>query len=269
MRLPGNPRILVTNDDGIHAPGIASLETIARALSDDVWVIAPLAEQSGASHSLTLHAPLRVRKEDDRHFAVQGTPTDCVSMAIKHILADHPPALVLSGVNHGSNIAEDVTYSGTIAAAMEGTTLGVRSIALSQAFGFKGDGRLRLQTAEHFGPRLVSELWERPWAEGVLININFPDRDPDDVAGIEATRQGRRDQSNLYIEQRTDPRGGAYYWLGINRKLSNPPEGTDLRAIYSGRISVTPLHLDLTQTDSLAILRGAVEEARAGLGLSG
>lgn len=267
LRLPGNPRILVTNDDGIYAPGLAALENIARALSEDVFVVAPQNEQSGASHSLTLHAPLRARRYGERRYAVQGTPTDCVSMAVKHFMKDAPPALVLSGVNHGSNLAEDVTYSGTVAAAMEGATLGIRSIAMSQAWGFKSDGRMRMETAEAFGPRLVSEFWERGWPSEVLININYPDCDPGEVRGIEATRQGRRDQSNLYVEERQDLRGGAYYWLGMTRKLSDPPEGTDLRAIYSDRISVTPLHLDLTQADQLPMLKAALAETESAFSL--
>src|SRR5215469_4215337 len=135
--LPHALRILVTNDDGIHAPGLAVAEKIARALSDDVWVVAPETEQSGASHSLTLTQPLRLRQIDAKRYAVTGTPTDCVMMAVAHVMEKSPPNLVLSGVNRGSNIADDVTYSGTIAGAMEGTALGIASVALSQAYGFE------------------------------------------------------------------------------------------------------------------------------------
>lgn len=239
-------RILCSNDDGIHAPGLKTLEKIAKALSDDVWVVAPETEQSGAGHSLTLAHPLRLRKINARKFAVSGTPTDCVLMAVKKILAETPPDLVLSGVNRGQNIAEDVTYSGTIAAAMEGTVLGIPSIALSQAYGFEGREKVKWGTAEHHGPALVSKLVEMGWPADVLMNVNFPDVVHTAVEEVEVTIQGKRDQSNALIDEREDARETPYYWLGFQRILSNPPKGTDLRAIYDGRISVTPLHLDLT-----------------------
>jgi 5'-nucleotidase len=241
-------RILVTNDDGIHAPGLKVLERIARKLSSDVWVIAPEDEQSGSAHSLSLANPLRVRKLSPYKYAVKGTPSDCVLMAVRHIMRDRQPDLVLSGVNRGQNIADDVTYSGTIAAAMEGTQLGIPSIALSQAFGFGGNTNVKWATAEHFAPDILKRLVAAGWPEEVLININFPDVVPASVTGIEVTRQGKRDQSLVRVEERIDARNNPYYWLGFERILSNPPQGTDLRAIYEGRISVTPLHMDLTHT---------------------
>lgn len=240
-------RILLSNDDGINAPGLKSLEKIAHELSDDVWIVAPESEESGASRKLTLTMPLRLREISKQKFAVQGTPTDCVLMAVKHVLKDHPPDLVLSGVNRGSNIADDVTYSGTIAAAMEGTGLGIPSIALSQAFGFEEGRNVRWSCCEHFGAPVIRELLNAGWPKDVLINLNFPDRSPDKVERIEVTSQGKRDQSLTNILERTDARGNPYFWLGFTRILSNPPEGTDLRAIYEGRISVTPLHLNLTE----------------------
>jgi len=239
-------RILCTNDDGIHAPGLKTLEKIAKDLSSDIWIVAPETEQSGAGHSLTLSHPLRVRKVNRRKFAVSGTPTDCVLMAVKHLMIDTPPDLVLSGVNRGQNIAEDVTYSGTIAGAMEGTVLGFPSIALSQAYGFEGREKVKWATAEHHGAALVSKLVEMGWPSDVLINVNFPDVVHTAVKEVEVTVQGKRDQSNALIDTRMDARETPYHWLGFKKILSNPPEGTDLRAIYAGRISVTPLHLDLT-----------------------
>lgn len=241
-------RILCSNDDGIHAPGLKTLEKIAKALSTDVWVVAPETEQSGAGHSLTLAHPLRLRKINTRKYAVSGTPTDCVLMAIRKLMVDTPPDLVLSGVNRGQNIAEDVTYSGTIAAAMEGTVLGFPSIALSQAYGFEGREKVKWGTAEHHGPALVAKLVEMGWPRDVLMNVNFPDVPHTAVEEVEVTVQGKRDQSNALIDERNDARENPYYWLGFQRVLSNPPQGTDLRAIYEGRISVTPLHLDLTHT---------------------
>lgn len=244
-------RILVSNDDGIHAPGLKVAEKIARALSDDVWVVAPETEQSGASHSLSLSRPLRVRKVSARKYAVDGTPTDCVMMGVLHIMKDRRPDLVISGVNRGSNIADDVTYSGTIAAAMEGTALGVPSIALSQVFSFDQHVQVRWSAAEQFGPPVIRKLLAAGWPKEVLVNINFPDRSPDRVEGVMVTAQGKRDQTILHIDERVDARGNPYFWLGFKRILSNPPMGTDLRAIYDGFVSVTPLHLNLTETATL------------------
>jgi len=258
--LPGL-RILLTNDDGIHAPGLEVLEDIAARLSEDVWVVAPETDQSGVSHSLTLHQPLRLRDAGPQRYALAGTPTDCVGVAVKHLFPEQKPDLVLSGVNNGSNLAEDVTYSGTVAGAMEGTVLGIRSIGLSQARGFAGREETPWDCAAHYGADLIAKLMAADWAPGILYNVNFPDALPGEVDRIEVTRQGRRDVQNLYVDERTDPRGKSYFWLGFKRELSNPPEGTDLRAIYSGRISVTPLHLDLTRDDRIAPLQEALGAA--------
>ena len=254
----GQLRILVTNDDGIHAPGFKVLEKIARKLSKDVWVVAPEEEQSGSAHSLSLANPLRVRKMNAKRYAVRGTPSDCVLMAVRHIMKEDEPDLVLSGVNRGQNIADDVTYSGTIAAAMEGTQLGIPSIALSQAFGFSGQSKVKWATAEHFAPDILKKLIAAGWPEEILININFPDVVPGSVTGIEVTRQGKRDQSLVRVEERIDARNNPYYWLGFERILSNPPQGTDLRAIYEGRISITPLHMDLTHQRTSKALSAAL-----------
>jgi len=265
----GGLRILVTNDDGIHAPGLKVLEKIARKLSNDVWVVAPEEEQSGSAHSLSLANPLRVRKMNAKRYAVRGTPSDCVLMAVRHIMKDNEPDFVLSGVNRGQNIADDVTYSGTIAAAMEGTQLGIPSVALSQAFGFSGQSKVKWATAEHFAPDILKKLIAAGWPEEVLININFPDVVPGSVVGIEVTRQGKRDQSLVRVEERIDARNTPYYWLGFERILSNPPQGTDLRAIYEGRITVTPLHMDLTHqrtakrlNEALGSLAGPVKRRK-------
>jgi 5'-nucleotidase len=239
-------RIMVTNDDGINAPGLKVMQEIAGQLSQDVWVVAPETDQSGASHSLTLHEPLRSRQVGERVFAVRGTPTDCVIMGVRHIMAESPPTLILSGVNRGSNIAEDVTYSGTIAGAIEGTLLGVRAIAMSLATGFDRTGRIKWETPVHHGPALVRQLLDAVWPAGVLMNVNFPDRDPGDVEGMQVTTQGRRDQNLLHIDKRIDTWGNPYFWLGFERRRSNPSEGTDLAAVYAGRISVTPLGINLT-----------------------
>lgn len=250
--------ILVTNDDGIHAPGLKVLEKIARKLSKDVWVVAPEEEQSGSAHSLSLANPLRIRKMNAKRYAVRGTPSDCVLMAVRHVMKDREPDLVLSGINRGQNIADDITYSGTIAAAMEGTQLGIPSVALSQAFGFSGTSKVKWATAEHFAPDILKKLIAAGWPDEVLININFPDVVPGSVTGIEVTKQGKRDQSLVRVEERIDARNNPYYWLGFERILSNPPQGTDLRAIYEGRISITPLHMDLTHQRTSKALNAAL-----------
>ena len=186
-------RILITNDDGIHAKGLEILKAIALGLSPDVWTVAPETNQSGTSHSMTLHTPLRLRTVDERTFAVAGTPTDCVIMAVRHILKDQPPDLILSGINHGSNLADDITYSGTVAAAMEGTILGIRSIALSLMMGFEeGSRRALWETPLAHAPSLITKLLADAWHPGSLINVNFPDVAPDEVAGISITEQGVR-----------------------------------------------------------------------------
>lgn len=257
-------RILLTNDDGIHAPGLEALGAIADQLSDDVWVVAPEAEQSGASHSLTLHEPMRIREHSERRFSVLGTPTDCVVMAVTHVLRDHKPQLVLSGVNRGANVADDVTYSGTIAGAMEGTVLGIPSIALSQNYGWvDGDRQLpKWDCGIKHGPQLIAKLWEMNWPSHVLWNINFPDRTPEDVEGVEITRQGKRDASLLKIIERHDGRGIPYYWLGFEPpEVFAPEPGTDRHALWHGRVSVTALHMNLTEqaaNDAVSAALGAL-----------
>ncbi len=249
-------RILVTNDDGIHAPGLKVLERIARSLSKDVWVVAPETEQSGASHSLTLTEPLRLREQSRRRFAVRGTPTDCVLLSMHELLVDHPPDLVLSGVNRGANLAEDVTYSGTIAAAMEGTLLDVPSIALSQCL--LSPHPPKWSTAEHHGPTVITRLVEAGWPAGVLMNVNFPDVPHARVTGMELCRQGRRDVKDLLIDSRVDPRGNPYYWIGFRRQEGTPKRDTDLAVTQRGAISVTPLQLDLTDRRALKSLGAAL-----------
>ncbi len=250
-------RILLTNDDGIHAHGLVVLERIARKLSDDIYIVAPETDQSGVSHSLTLNDPLRLRQISERRFAVQGTPTDCVLMGVHHVLKDSPPDLVLSGVNHGQNIAEDVIYSGTVAAAMEGAILGVRSIALSQGFAPGGRDTVDWSCAETHAPDLIRRVLTLGIGGDALVNINFPARSAADVAGVELTRQGRRDNSLVSLEERRDGRGKAYYWIKYSRTRTVPPAGTDLEAVYNGKISLTPLRLDLTDPPAFESYKAA------------
>lgn len=246
-------RILVTNDDGIHGPGLLVLEAIARTLSDDVWVVAPDAERSGAGHSLTLNHPLRYRHVAGRHYEVTGTPADCVVMALSKIMPGKPD-LVLSGVNRGQNLAEDMTYSGTVAAAMQGTAMGVKSISLSQCLGMHGRDDIFAVARAH-GAGVVKKLAAAEFGEGNFVNVNFPDCRVDEVASVAITTQGKRDNNTLFVDERQDARGDAYFWLGFRRDKGSPPEGTDLAAVFSKRISVTPLHMNLTRDELAADLR--------------
>ena len=248
-------RILLTNDDGIHAEGLAALERIAAALSDDVWVVAPNSEQSAQGRALTLTTPLRVRRLGDRRFAVLGTPTDCVTLA--DVLIEGPkPDLVLSGVNRGQNLGEDVTMSGTVAAAIQAMAMGAPAIALSQALDGFHEGRALFETAETHAPGIISALVKAGWPRDVVININFPDRPPAEVTAVEVTAQGVRDvQHGMHTERRQDLRGGDYYWMGFLDRPDTAPHGTDLHAIREGRISVTPLHVDLTHRPTIHELK--------------
>lgn len=249
-------RILLCNDDGINAPGLKTLGRVARELSNDVWVVAPETEQSAASHALTLHLPLRMRKISARRYAVNGTPTDCIFLAFNKILKDHLPDLVLSGVNRGENVGEDVTYSGTIAAAMESTLLGVPAIALSQTY--ERGRRVRWRTAEQWGPVVIRKLLVVGWPKEVLINVNFPDVPAKAVVGIRLASQGRHKTGDM-LEERLDLRGSPYYWLRDVREEKRGRPGTDLNVTKNQGIAVTPLHLDLTHRPTLRKLRRALE----------
>ena len=236
-------RILISNDDGIAARGLKLLERVAKTLSDDVWVVAPELEQSGAGHSLTLRRPLRIRKVGPRRFAVDGTPTDAVLLGINKILKDRKPDLMLSGINRGGNMGEDVTYSGTIAAAMEATLIGVPAIALS--LHYSNGKREHWETAEAMAPEIIRKLVQAGWPKSVMINVNFPDRAPQDVQGCCVARQGRRKLGDQ-LGEREDMRGEAYYWIGPLRDEAATREGTDIWAVNEGRVAITPLDLDLT-----------------------
>lgn len=253
-------RILVTNDDGIDAHGLKVLSDLARELSDDVWVIAPDVDNSGVSHSLTLKDPLRHVKIDEQVYSLKGTPTDCVIWGVKWLLGDKQPDLILSGVNDGQNIADDVTYSGTIAGAIEGCLLGIPSIALSLARGMKHVGSIEWDTPKSLGKRLIEDLLDNKWPSDVLMNVNFPDCVPDDIKGRLITTQGKRDQDLMTIAAREDPRGREYFWFDFERQRSKPAKGTDLWAIYNDYISITPLHLNLTHHKTCTELAAKLDE---------
>lgn len=240
-------RILISNDDGIDAPGIKVLERVARSLSKDVWVVAPESEQSAVAHSLTVRRPLRIRQASRRRFAVDGTPTDSVLMGIRHVLKGRRPDLLLSGINRGANLGEDVTYSGTVAAAMEGTLLGVPSIALSQVV---DGGQAKWATAEEWAAEIIRRVTALGWPSNVFINVNFPDRPPNQVTGVEIARQGKRKLGDE-LSERIDPRGQPYYWVGAQRVEDPGIPGSDLEAILRGAVTVTPLCVDFTSFDTM------------------
>ena len=248
-------RILLTNDDGVNATGLKVLERIAAAFSDDIWIVAPTEDQSGAGPSLTLTHPVRLRRLGERRFCVTGTPTDSVMMAIAHIMKDKRPDLVLSGVNRGANLGEDVTYSGTVSAAMEGALAGIPSIALSQSYAKEGMGdTVPFAAAEAWAEQVLRPIIETEMAPRTLVNVNFPALPPEAVRGIRVTQQGLRDYGRLRIVQRTDPRGYDYFWFGLGPMIETPSHSTDLEAIADGYVAVTPLHLDLTHGPSLGRL---------------
>lgn len=251
-------RILLTNDDGIHAPGLALLQRIAQSLSDDVWTVAPEFDQSGVAHSMSLSDPLRLRQVAAQSYAVKGTPTDCVIMGVRYLLADKPPDLVLSGVNLGQNVAEDVTYSGTIAGAMEGTVLGIPSIALSQGYGLVNTRTsISWDCAEAHAVPVIDKVLEQGIPKNILININFPDCRPEEVQGVAVTMQGKRQCKLLEIEERADGRGVPYYWLVFSRNKVVAEQGTDLQALIDRKVSVTPLRMDLTDEPTVTQLASA------------
>lgn len=250
-------RILVTNDDGINAPGIAILEAVARRLTDDVWVVAPETEQSGAGHSLTLTEPLRLRDLGNQRFAVLGTPTDSVLTGIRKAVTGRKPTLVLSGVNRGANMAEDVTYSGTVAAAMEGTLLGIPSIALSQAI-FPSNEGVDWRATEEVAESVIRWLVSGGWPDDVLMNVNFPDLREGPINGIAVTGQGKRDLSDIVLDERVDTRGNAYYWVGYRRAKDHLEDGTDIKTVREGGVSVTPLHLNFTHLETRDVLSNSL-----------
>lgn len=247
-------RILLTNDDGINAPGLYVLEKIAAQLSDDIWICAPSEEQSGAGHSLTLTRPVRLREHAPRRFSVTGTPTDAVTMGLRRVLPG-PPDLILSGVNRGANLGDDVTYSGTVSAALEGALAGVRSVALSQVYGTEGVGNaVDFSAAEDWGARTLRPLLDMTFTPRTLINVNFPPLPAGQVRGIRVARQGFHDYARGSIVEGIDPRGFPYYWFGLHGIEHTPGHNSDLEAIAEGYISVTPLQIDLTHEASIAKL---------------
>jgi 5'-nucleotidase len=235
-------RVLLTNDDGIEAPGIALLEKLIAPLVRELWVIAPRYEQSATSHALTIQTPLRVHHFGERRKAVNGTPTDATLLALRHVMKEAPD-LVLSGINRGGNIGGDVLYSGTVGAAMEAALLGVPAIAFSQNRMPRHD--VRWPTAEAHLVPVLEQILTRQWPTDVVINVNFPDVDPDEVNGVKLVPQGRRKPGG-HLDEGNDPRGDAYIWVSTEKEQAYTTPGTDEDLIEKGWITVTPLGVDLT-----------------------
>ena len=256
---PAQHRILIVNDDGIEAEGLKLLYELARDITEDVWVVAPDEEKSGFSHSVSMTVPIRVRKIDERRYAIKGTPTDCALLAIYDFMADAKPTVLLSGVNRGANLAEDITYSGTAAAAMEGALLGVRSIALSQVF--KHGDEARWATARRFAPAILRQLLACDWEPGSFVNVNFPDCPPEEVKEVRVTTQGRRLPGSFRPVRRVDERNFPYYWIKLAYETGALEAGTDLAAIADKAISVTPMQLDLTSNSFRHYLDGVFRQA--------
>jgi len=242
------PRILITNDDGYNADGILALEAGLREIGD-VYVVAPEAEMSGASHSLTLARPLRIRQIDERHWTVDGTPTDCVTLALNQILtADERPQICCSGINHGANLGDDATYSGTVAGALESTILGVPGIAFSLTVYSNPDFTESVKTAKDITQKALAE----GLPEWTLLNVNIPKGVP---AGIRITKQGFK-SARPVISEHIDPRGKLYYWIGEVREGFRADGGTDFEAVHEGYVSVTPMRSDLTNHTAIETLSG-------------
>jgi len=233
-------RILISNDDGINSKGLYALADSLRALGE-VFVVAPDREQSAASHALSLHNPLRIEEIDENIYCVDGTPTDCINLAVNGILKDKHPNLIVSGINKGENLGDDITYSGTVSAAMEGTLLGIPSIAVSLAS--KKD--FFFDTASFYALLLAKYVIKKSVPQGTLLNINVPNVPKDKIKGIKVTKQGKRVYGDPIVEK-IDPRGRKYFWIGGDELRFLDIEDSDLVAVSQGYVSVTPIKLDLT-----------------------
>lgn len=249
-------RVLLTNDDGIEAPGLAVLEQVAATLAREVWVVAPEHDQSGTSHSISLHAPLRLTEYGPRRFGVSGTPGDCVVMAARHVMRDNPPDLVLSGINRGGNLGLETVFSGTVGAAMTGMLLGIRSIALSQAFSDRL--AVKWETSRALAPAVIRELLAVGWSEDACLNVNFPDVDADAAGPLTVSRQGMGLVKAIDVRAHVDPRGIPYHWLQFSRGPRPDVDDAEAMVVARGAVSVTPLRFERTNDEAAAGLAAAL-----------
>jgi 5'-nucleotidase len=240
--------ILVTNDDGISSPGLAALARAMRRLGD-VWVVAPDRERNAVGHALTLHKPLRITRVDRQVFSINGTPTDCVNLALKKLMP-RAPKLVISGINRGVNLGDDVTYSGTVSAALEGTIMGIPSIAVSQ----EGDEEFQFDAAAAYAARIARIVLKHGLPEETLLNVNVPNRPLKSIKGATFAPLSRRRFDDPIVEKR-DPRGRKYYWIAGTRQSWSRHTNSDYDAVRRGRVAITPIHLDVTHHAALDLLR--------------
>ena len=245
-------RVLLTNDDGIEAPGLEVMERIAAGLAREVWVVAPEHDQSGVSHAVSLHHPIRLTERGPRRWAVAGTPGDCVVMGLSHLMKEAPPQLLLSGVNRGGNLGVETVFSGTVGGAMTGMMLGIPSIALSQAW--SDYANIPWDTAATLGPRIVRRLLDIGWSAGTCLNVNFPDCPADAAGPLTLARQGAGSVQGMDVEKRVDPRGFSYYWVSFRRGERDQGPESDIEALIAGRVVVTPLRYDRTDEEAYALL---------------
>ncbi len=265
-------RILITNDDGITAPGLRAAEDIALDLAGpdgEVWVVAPEMEQSGVAHCVSYTKPIRLVTLGPRRFAVDGSPADCVIVALHHLMKQTPPDLVISGVNRGHNVAEDVAYSGTVGGAIEGTLQRIPAISLSQYFGPRNaDLDDSFEAARRAGAETIRRLLDMPWDDGapygLFCNINFPPVPADEIRGMKAAPQGRRPAGAFEVQESVAPNGRTYFWLTHGRGNAETLPGADAREASEGWITVTPMRADLTAPDRLDAVAKALEGARKG-----
>ena len=263
MSLSGK-RVLIVNDDGIDGPGIKLLETIARGSTDDVWVVAPDEERSGAGHGISVSNPIRYVQRDERHFAVRGSPADCALLGINVFCDGKKPDILLAGINSGPNLAEDVHYSGTCAAAKEGALLGIPSLSLNQMRSY--DNPAKWETSEAHLPRIIAETLAMDWLPGLFMNVNVPNVTPEEISGIAITRQGQRLPGGFMPVRRTDERTVPYFWIKISPNHPELEPGTDLYAVAQNAISITPLQLDMTCRPAVAGLEAMfIDRAPAGV----
>jgi 5'-nucleotidase len=245
-------RILITNDDGIDAPGLATLLEVAHELAAEVWVVAPDHDQSGISHALSIHHPLRITPRGERRYSVSGTPADCVAIALRHLM-DSPPQLLLSGINKGANLGVETVFSGTVGAAMAGLLLGIPSIALSQALTRRD--AVRWDTAGQLAPGIIRQLLAAGWDASVCLNVNFPDVPADQAGPLQVTGQGTGRMDSLNITARTDMREQDYYWLNIERHDRGDAPGSETFVVINGGVSVTPLRFERSDQAAAQSLR--------------
>ncbi len=250
---PAKHRILIANDDGIDAEGLALLERVAHTLSDDVWVVAPDDERSGISHAISLTVPLRYRKLGEKRFAVKGTPADCVLLALSALMKDSLPTLVLSGINHGENLADDMTYSGTAGVAIEAAIWGIPAIAISQV---RVLGKVpNFSVAEKFCGPIVRMLMDAQWEPGLIMNVNFPKIDAAEVAGVRVATAGKRRSRAFHTMEGIDGRNIPLHWIKVNYDPGPVVQGTDLEAIQDKSISITAMQVDMTSHAANATLQ--------------